>query len=237
MPDGICSIPDCGEPIRSLTYCRLHYGRYHRWGDPLAGRTAKGIKSPVCSVEKCEALEYIKGYCLRHYTRWNRYGDPLFQHRPDPLESLEFFKAHLMTVQNSCKIWPYSLNAAGYGRLQIGGRRYLVHRLACEAWHGECPVPGWDASHGKDQRCESTSCWHGAHLQWEPHDLNMKTKERDGTVLRGEQIVQAKLTEANVLDIRIRRAAGVSRIQLAAEYNVHVEHIGLITRRKVWKHI
>lgn len=239
MSDGNCIVENCTSLIRikSRGLCSKHYGRLLRNGDPLAGRTSAGTKDPVCSIEDCNAPEHTKGWRLRHYTRWTRYGDPLFLHRPDPMESLEYFKTHVMTVQDECKIWPYNLNRLGYGRLQIDGRRYMVHRLACEAWHGVCPFPKGEAAHGKDRRCDSTACWNGAHLTWQPHDENMETKFRDGTVHRGEQIVQAKLTETDVLDIRARRAAGVSRLQLAAEYGVHVEHIGVICKRKVWKHI
>jgi hypothetical protein len=38
----LCSIPDCGKPVRSLGLCGSHYFRQRRHGDPLAGSTSKG---------------------------------------------------------------------------------------------------------------------------------------------------------------------------------------------------
>lgn len=237
MPDGICSVPDCGEPIRSLTYCRFHYGRYNRWGDPLAGRIAKGIKDSICSIDGCNSPEKIRGWCLRHYTRWHRYGDPLLMKRQDPMEPRAYYYENLKIKQDECKIWPYSKDVNGYPLLQIAGIRYRVHRLACAEENGPCPEPTWEAAHGKDRRCESVACWNGAHLEWQPHSKNMETLDRDGTRVVGEKVKRAKLTADNVREIRRRRASGESRKDLAIEFNVHPEHITLIVRRGSWKHV
>jgi hypothetical protein len=71
-----------------------------------------------------------------------------------------------------------------------------------------------------------------------PPKANSAMKLRDGTLLRGEAIAQAKLTEDDVREIRRRGDAGESRIALAAAFDVHVEHIGLIvTRKRVWLHV
>lgn len=38
----ICSIEGCGKPTRRREWCGIHYDRWRRNGDPLAGRTAPG---------------------------------------------------------------------------------------------------------------------------------------------------------------------------------------------------
>lgn len=38
----ICSVDGCGKPVAYRGYCRSHYERLLRHGDPLAGRTAVG---------------------------------------------------------------------------------------------------------------------------------------------------------------------------------------------------
>lgn len=38
----ICSIPGCGKKHKGRGWCSDHLGRFHRWGDPLGGRTARG---------------------------------------------------------------------------------------------------------------------------------------------------------------------------------------------------
>lgn len=35
MGKGICSVPECGEEHYARTYCRSHYGRWRRSGNPL----------------------------------------------------------------------------------------------------------------------------------------------------------------------------------------------------------
>lgn len=38
----LCSIPNCGKPHYSLSYCRAHYRRVHLYGTPDAGRVSPG---------------------------------------------------------------------------------------------------------------------------------------------------------------------------------------------------
>lgn len=41
MPEGTCSIPTCREPSRVRGWCRAHYWRWQRHGDPLGGGTPR----------------------------------------------------------------------------------------------------------------------------------------------------------------------------------------------------
>lgn len=45
----LCSIPDCGKPVRGSGLCNRHYLRLKRHGDPLGGSTSPG-----------EALEFLQ---------------------------------------------------------------------------------------------------------------------------------------------------------------------------------
>jgi hypothetical protein len=36
-----CSVPDCGRPILARGWCRSHYKRWSKYGDPLAGGKAR----------------------------------------------------------------------------------------------------------------------------------------------------------------------------------------------------
>jgi hypothetical protein len=38
----VCSVKDCNKPVRARGYCRLHYERFMRHGDPEGGRTPNG---------------------------------------------------------------------------------------------------------------------------------------------------------------------------------------------------
>jgi hypothetical protein len=38
----VCSISGCGKKIAGLGYCKNHWYRFHKYGDPLAGATVHG---------------------------------------------------------------------------------------------------------------------------------------------------------------------------------------------------
>jgi hypothetical protein len=61
-------------------------------------------------------------------------------------------------------------------------------------------------------------------------------KHVHGTMLRGEQIYCAKLTEVQVRDIR-RLARVSSHRELAERYNVVPQTIGKVIRRERWRHV
>lgn len=54
---------------------------------------------------------------------------------------------------------------------------------------------------------------------------------------RGEQNGLSKLKTTDVVEIRARLAAGESYVVLGAHFNVSNDTIGMIARRKTWKHI
>ncbi len=35
MPKSTCSIPECQNPVLARGWCRMHYQRWHKYGDPL----------------------------------------------------------------------------------------------------------------------------------------------------------------------------------------------------------
>jgi hypothetical protein len=56
-------------------------------------------------------------------------------------------------------------------------------------------------------------------------------------VARGEGHANAKLTEAQVREVRRRAAAGEDAEKLARETGVHPWTIRLVISRKTWKHV
>lgn len=70
----ICSIPDCGKPIKNYRgWCQGHYLRWHRHGDPLAGGTPQGAAQKFFNEV---ALTYEGDECLTwpFYRAPNGYG-------------------------------------------------------------------------------------------------------------------------------------------------------------------
>jgi hypothetical protein len=57
----LCSIPDCGKPHKGQGYCKLHYARLCRHGDPFGGRTPNG--EPLRFINEV-AMTHTGGECL-----------------------------------------------------------------------------------------------------------------------------------------------------------------------------
>ena len=57
----ICSIDGCGKPFLAKGWCRLHYSRWGRYSDPLAGRTPEG--EPMRFLREA-ILSYAGDDCL-----------------------------------------------------------------------------------------------------------------------------------------------------------------------------
>ena len=60
-----CIIEGCVKPAAGRGWCRMHYMRWHRHGDPLGVAPAKPI--PTCSVVDCGLDSKSLGMCQKHY--------------------------------------------------------------------------------------------------------------------------------------------------------------------------
>jgi hypothetical protein len=83
MPEDVltCSIDGCDRPANvpgsARGWCRAHYRRWQRYGDPheKPRRVAKWVG--VCDVEGCDLRIYGHGLCQKHWANKRRTGDPL----------------------------------------------------------------------------------------------------------------------------------------------------------------
>lgn len=154
------------------------------------------------------------------------------------MNSVETFKAMLAHTPSGCLEWTgHAVKSNGrdthrYGRFKIGGRTVLAHRFAFELEHGAVPV-GMCVCH----RCDNPLCCNPAHLFLATHAQNMADMAAKGRASRhsvpkptGEKSPTAKLTDAQVSEIRARRQAGESTTTIAAAYGVHHSHISRLAR-------
>lgn len=109
------------------------------------------------------------------------------------------------------------------------GKIYAVHRLVLEAFKGPCPE-GMEALHGNGDETVN-ELWN---LRWGTHDENMKESSAHGAVSRGDNHFCAKLTAADVLQIR---ASTDPSPTVAARYGVGSRTIRKIRRRETWAHV
>lgn len=132
-----------------------------------------------------------------------------------------------------CWIWTAS-TCDGYGRLQVGERKQLAHRVAHELFVG--PIPdGLCALH----RCDNRPCVRPDHLflgTVGDNNRDRAAKGRNGDN-RGECNGRAALTERQVRAIRTMCASGVPHGDVAGRFGVSRGTISFIARRATWAHV
>ena len=125
----------------------------------------------------------------------------------------------------------------GYAQILLyqGGqrRRFGVHQLVALAFLGPKPSPQHEVAHLDGQRLNN----HVSNLAWLLHSENERHKDLHGTRLRGSQIGNAKLTEAQVVLIRQALAVGIRQCALAQTYGVSDSTVSLIARATTWRHV
>lgn len=123
----------------------------------------------------------------------------------------------------------HSINATGYHTVMLGAKPRKVHALVLETFVGPRPT-GCDACHINGNRADNAL----PNLRWGTRAENMADARAAGTDSRCDRHPAAKLTWAQVCDIRSRYAAGVTQKALAAEYGISRGHASYIINRG-WK--
>lgn len=137
-----------------------------------------------------------------------------------------------------CWLWSGQRHKFGYGLIyRAGDGMVTAHRASWELRNG--PIPkGLSVLHD----CDNPPCCNPSHLHIGTQTDNMRemTERGRGRIPhhRGESNNKAKLTEAQVREIRARYAAGrISIRQLAAEYGVTFAPVQHILSGKTWRHV
>ena len=67
-----CKIETCELPYYSNEFCKKHYDKNRRHGDPLFEQEIKKLHQ--CTVENCKRNQVAKGLCNTHYRKVERTG-------------------------------------------------------------------------------------------------------------------------------------------------------------------
>ena len=133
-----------------------------------------------------------------------------------------------------CWLWTGGTNEHGYGIIGLGSRADGVakaHRVSWEIHNGKIPQ-GLVVMH----KCDTPACVNPDHLALgtmrdNSRDMSIKGRARTPDN-RGTKATWAKLTEANVAEIRTRELTGV---QYAKMFGVSKSAIYEIWRGKNWR--
>lgn len=81
MVQRTCALLDCEQAHYGKGYCRPHYKRLKRYGDPLGW---KHQQTDTCEVQDCDTKPWARNLCGTHYQRWRKHGDPRAHHSRKP---------------------------------------------------------------------------------------------------------------------------------------------------------
>ena len=150
-----------------------------------------------------------------------------------PISSKERFWSRVSVQPEGCWDWLGANFANGYGSICKNGKQGYVHRFSWELHYGAIPENLWVLHH-----CDNRHCVRPDHLFLGTRLDNVRDMEAKGRgrQLAGEQHNMAKLTEADVREIRAKRGIVVGR-ELARTFGVTPTTISHIQKMQHWKHI
>lgn len=134
-----------------------------------------------------------------------------------------------------CWLWTGATTDKGYGLFWLNGRAEKAHRVAWMLKHGPLDEE-IDVLH----TCDVPACVNNeAHLWLGTHSDNMADMyakgRRDHRKIAGEKNGGAKLTGAQVVEIKTQLAAGMTQRGLARNYDVDHATIGRIAHGTSWR--
>lgn len=135
-----CSIAECRTKVKARGLCAMHYHRFMRHGDPLAGGTFRRYKiGDACRFEGCDRPSLGQGYCGMHVNRLRR-GIPL-----DYAPAFRY------------------ISSSGYVLVMVDGRRVPEHRVVMAEHLGRPLLKGENVHHingvRDDNRIENLELW------------------------------------------------------------------------------
>ncbi len=112
-------------------------------------------------------------------------------------------------------------------------KNFFVHRLLAITFISPPPFAKAQVRHA-DGNPQNNAL---ENLSWGTSAQNAQDKVRHGRSTYGEKNCKAKLTAADVRNIRIALANGVVRRRIVEQYGISREHVRAIVIRKCWPHI
>jgi hypothetical protein len=133
-----------------------------------------------------------------------------------------------------CHIWTGSKNPGGYGHLKVAGKTRTAHTVGFELQNG--PIPeGAFVLH----KCDNRPCVRGSHLFTGTQKDNVLDAVKKGRhknpVMPGEAHPLARLTGAQVAEMRKAAADGEPKASLEERFKVTRRHLNRVLSGEQWK--
>lgn len=175
----------------------------------------------------------------------------MYQGRTPPL--LDRFWANVAKVddETSCWLWQGVPDEDGYGQIKDRGKKLRPHRIALELQLGrplgekmgalhKCDVPlccrnDAERSHlfeGTNRNNIDDMVSKGRSLKGDRNHVH-----RNPSIVQGERNAHARVTAAQVREMRRLAEAGVSRTELAKRYGMSIANASAIVLRKAWRSV
>lgn len=128
-----------------------------------------------------------------------------------------------------------AISNVGYPNVQLSKdaaiKRVLVHSLVAAAFIGLRPS-GLHINHKNGDKLDN----HVSNLEYVTVSENVRHALRTGlaTAKKGEDAPGARLTEVDVVKIRVRYSKGEEIDSIASDFGIHRRHVDAIARGKFW---
>lgn len=122
-------------------------------------------------------------------------------------------------------MWTGDTDRNGYGVFVWHGKRIGAHEAALSFTSGEVRLPQLETCHS----CDNPICCNPAHLRFDTRLSNVRDMHDRGRARRAR-----KMTDADVVLIRERRAAGARQKDLAEQFGITDGLVSMIVRGVRW---
>lgn len=150
----------------------------------------------------------------------------------EKFNSLEDKFNRYVVKKEGCWEWSGPKNKKGYGLLSLGTTKTTAYRFSYEVFNG--PIPEGELIRHK---CNNPECTNPEHLLTGNHKDNADDMVKAKRHAHGEKTYNAKLTEADVIDIKTNCPVGSGYSEYARKYGVSHITIRDIVLGKYWKHV
>ena len=128
-----------------------------------------------------------------------------------------------------CWLWIGATSQEGYGQVNVNKTRMNAQKYAYLLFVGSVPNRT-DVAH----KCDMRSCVNPTHLFLATRKENMQDMVRKGRSLKGELQPNAKLTAADVREIRAKWDKGMTVTALGQRFGIRHSHVRRILTGERW---